>query len=53
MRNLIRLLTSEDGTTAIEYGLIITLVAVAAIAGMMALGGTLATAFANFNTDLR
>jgi len=40
-------LRSESGATAIEYGLIVTLVAVAAIVGMQALGGGLNGFFNN------
>ena len=36
--NLRRLLAGDGGATAIEYGLIATLIAVAAIGGMSALG---------------
>ena len=46
MRNFItRFAKDESGATAIEYGLIAALVAVAAIAGMSKLGGSLGTAF--------
>ena len=38
MRNLFDLLTDEEGATAIEYGLIAALVAVAAITAMASLG---------------
>jgi pilus assembly protein Flp/PilA len=34
-----KLLIGDDGATAIEYGLIAALIAVAAIGGMSALGG--------------
>ena len=37
--NLRRLLAGDGGATAIEYGLIAALIAVAAIGGMSALGG--------------
>ncbi len=39
------LFADRDGATAIEYGLIAALVAVAAIAGMEALGTGLSTLF--------
>jgi pilus assembly protein Flp/PilA len=42
-----RLLRDESGATAIEYGLIAALVAVAAIVGMRALGSSLNTLFGN------
>ena len=38
-RNLRRLIAGDGGATAIEYGLIAALIAVAAIGGMTALGG--------------
>ncbi len=37
--NLRRLLADQGGATAIEYGLIVALIAVAAIGGISALGG--------------
>ncbi len=40
-----RFVKDESGATAIEYGLIAALVAVAAIAGMTTLGGNLQTLF--------
>jgi pilus assembly protein Flp/PilA len=39
-------LTSEEGVTALEYGLIASLVAVAIIAGVTLLGGNLQLLFA-------
>jgi pilus assembly protein Flp/PilA len=42
LRNLLR---SKDGATAIEYGLIAALIAVAAIAAMRGLGNQLKTTF--------
>ncbi len=39
------LFANEDGATAIEYGLIAALVAVAAITAMGALGGSLSNTF--------
>ena len=38
-RTLRRLLADQDGVTAVEYGLIAALIAVAAIGGISALGG--------------
>jgi pilus assembly protein Flp/PilA len=40
-----KLLRDEQGATAIEYGLIAALIAVAAIAAMTALGEQLSTTF--------
>jgi pilus assembly protein Flp/PilA len=45
MRNLGKLLGHEAGATAIEYGLIAALIAVAAIAAMQGLGSQLKTTF--------
>ena len=46
MTNLLRLLVREDsGATAIEYGLIAALIAVAIIAGATTVGTNLATTF--------
>ena len=42
-----RFVKDESGVTAIEYGLIATLVAVAIITGATALGGKLDTMFSN------
>ncbi|MBI1402741.1 MAG: Flp family type IVb pilin [Porphyrobacter sp.] len=47
-----KLLRDEQGATAIEYGLIAALIAVAAIVGMQALGGTLNETFSNVSTKL-
>jgi pilus assembly protein Flp/PilA len=38
-KNLRRLLADQGGATAIEYGLIVALIAVTAIGGISALGG--------------
>jgi pilus assembly protein Flp/PilA len=43
--NLIKLLKNEDGATAIEYGLIAALVAVAAIGAMTTVGTNLTGIF--------
>ncbi|AMP03384.1 Flp family type IVb pilin [Collimonas pratensis] len=43
---LMKFLREEDGVTAIEYGLIAGLVAVAIIGGITLLGGKLQTLFA-------
>jgi pilus assembly protein Flp/PilA len=40
----------EDGAAAIEYGLIAALIAVAIIAGSIALGGSLNTLFTKLGT---
>jgi pilus assembly protein Flp/PilA len=48
-KNLVR---DEQGATAIEYGLIAALIAVAAITAMTTLGTTLSGTFANVNTKM-
>jgi pilus assembly protein Flp/PilA len=48
-KNLVR---DEQGATAIEYGLIAALIAVAAITAMTALGGSLNTTFTNVSDTL-
>jgi len=43
---------NSKGATAIEYGLIAALIAVAAIAAMQGLGNQLSTTFNNVSTNL-
>ena len=45
MKFFTKLLRDEQGATAIEYGLIAALIAVAAITAMQGLGGQLNTTF--------
>ena len=45
MKFMNKLLRDEAGATAIEYGLIAALIAVAAITAMSSLGGQLSTTF--------
>jgi pilus assembly protein Flp/PilA len=45
-------LRDESGATAIEYGLIAALIAVAIIAGATSVGGNLGTTFTNIGTAL-
>jgi len=47
-----RLLRDESGATAIEYGLIAALIAVAAIVGMSAVGSGLTGLFNTVASDL-
>ncbi len=47
-----KLLRDESGATAIEYGLIAALIAVAAIAGMSSLGTTIGGTFNNVNSRM-
>jgi len=47
-----RLMKDESGVTAIEYGLIAALIAVAAIAAMNAVGGNLTNTFTTISNSL-
>ena len=47
-----KLLRDEQGATAIEYGLIAALIAVAAITAMQSLGNSLNTTFNTVSTEL-
>lgn len=49
---LTKLLRNEDGATAIEYGLIAALIAVAAIAAFQLVGTNLSSTFHNIATQL-
>ncbi|WP_375392669.1 Flp family type IVb pilin [uncultured Sphingomonas sp.] len=49
IRNFVR---NNKGATAIEYGLIAALIAVAAIAAMQGLGNNLKATFTNVSTNL-
>ena len=47
MSKFLKLIKNEEGATAIEYGLIAALIAVAAIAAMQGLGTSIRTTFNN------
>lgn len=47
-----KLLRDEQGATAIEYGLIAALIAVAAIAAMSSLGNQLSATFTKVSTEM-
>ena len=47
-----KLLRDEQGATAIEYGLIAALIAVAAITAMQSLGNELSTTFSTVSSTL-
>ncbi len=49
---LIKLFKNEDGATAIEYGLIAALIAVAAVTTMTSVGTKLSTTFSTIAGDL-
>jgi pilus assembly protein Flp/PilA len=46
-------ITDENGATAIEYGLIAALIAVAIIGGVTAVGTKLSTAFETVSSNLK
>ena len=48
-----KLFKSRKGATAIEYGLIAALIAVAAIAAMQGLGNSLNTTFGNVSSNMK
>lgn len=48
-----KLLKDSKGATAIEYGLIAALIAVAAISAMSTLGGKISTTFNNVSSNLK
>jgi pilus assembly protein Flp/PilA len=53
MKMIKKLFKNEEGATAIEYGLIAALIAVAAIAAMSSLGGNLSNTFNTVNNKLK
>ena len=53
MTVLRKLLRNKKGATAIEYGLIAALIAVAAIAAMQGLGNQLQTTFGNVSSNMK
>ena len=52
MKFINKLLRDEQGATAIEYGLIAALIAVAAITAMQSLGNELSTTFNKVSTTM-
>ena len=52
MAKFLKLIKNEEGATAIEYGLIAALIAVAAIAAMQSIGSKLGTTFNNVSNEL-
>ncbi|WP_010543348.1 Flp family type IVb pilin [Sphingomonas elodea] len=53
MKKLVALIRDRRGATAIEYGLIAALIAVAAIAAMQGLGNQLNTTFGNVSSNMK
>lgn len=52
MKHFLKMLKNDKGATAIEYGLIAALIAVAAITAMQGLGGTLNKTLTSVATDM-
>ncbi len=52
MKILSKIMKNEDGATAIEYGLIAALIAIAAIVAMGSLGETLSNTFNTVDNEL-
>ena len=48
-----KMIKNSKGATAIEYGLIAALIAVAAISAMSTLGGKISSTFNNVSSNLR
>lgn len=53
MTNFARFLKDESGATAIEYGLLAALIAVAIIGAVTVLGTTLSTKFAGIASSIK
>jgi len=53
MKNFVKLIKNTKGATAIEYGLIAALIAVAAITAMKGLGKQLGTTFNGVSTQMK
>jgi pilus assembly protein Flp/PilA len=52
MSHILKFLRNTKGATAIEYGLIAALIAVAAVSAMSTLGGKISTTFNNVSTNM-
>tara|TARA_B100000678_G_scaffold200339_1_gene168416 strand:+ start:727 stop:906 length:180 start_codon:yes stop_codon:yes gene_type:complete len=53
MQNIRKFIRNSKGATAIEYGLIAALIAVAAITAMSTLGNNLKATFGNVSSNLK
>ena len=53
MSKFLKLIRNEEGATAIEYGLIAALIAVAAIGAMQGFGSKVNTTFYNVSSSLK
>ena len=52
MKHLKMFMQDEEGASAIEYGLLVALIAAVIIGAVQLLGGTLNTVFGNVNTAM-
>ena len=52
MKHLKMFMQDEEGASAVEYGLLVALIAAVIILSVQALGGTLSGVFGNANTAL-
>jgi pilus assembly protein Flp/PilA len=52
MAKFLKLIKNDKGATAIEYGLIAALIAVAAIGAMTSIGSSLTNTFSNVSSSL-
>lgn len=52
MAKFLKLIKNDKGATAIEYGLIAALIAVAAIGAMSSIGTSLSSTFSNVSSSL-
>jgi pilus assembly protein Flp/PilA len=52
-KRFVKLMNDSKGATAIEYGLIAALIAVAAIGAMRSIGDQLGTTFNNVSSELK
>jgi pilus assembly protein Flp/PilA len=53
MSKFLKLIKNKKGATAIEYGLIAALIAIAAIGAMTSIGTKLSSTFQNVSTSLK
>jgi pilus assembly protein Flp/PilA len=53
VRDMMQIIRDTKGATAIEYGLIATLIAIAAITAMSSVGSKLTKTFNNVSTNLK
>ncbi len=53
MKHLKMFMQDEEGASAVEYGLLVALIAAVIILSVQTLGGTLNTVFGNVNTALQ